>query len=312
MKRATFIVSVGLLALALQPARALAWGNEGHRIVCQIAFERLTPKAKALVTAIFADRPSVNDPFAGCTSCGDHKDDGRFMTFQEGCTWPDASRRDTFKDTYEFHFINVPRGATTLDLVRDCAALDCVLVGIQRNARYIATAPSSSAREKERRVLALRFLSHFVGDLHQPLHLGFIEDAGGNLITVQWDTGPATVPKKLHEVWDTAVMQRAGIATDADGTVLNNQITAAELAAWETFDITSWAQESFAFALSHAYRQPNGNPVIAGSVLGDDYFNAARPVVIERLKQAGVRLAHLINAAADGTLPTRLLELNTK
>jgi len=82
MKRATFIVSVGLLALALQPARALAWGNEGHRIVCQIAFERLTPKAKALVTAIFADRPSVNDPFAGCTSCGDHKDDGRFRSWR--------------------------------------------------------------------------------------------------------------------------------------------------------------------------------------------------------------------------------------
>src|SRR5262245_4504213 len=310
MNGATFAVSVGLVTLMLQPAPALAWGNEGHRIVCQIAFERLTPQAKALVTAIAADRHNVEDPFRDCPSCTEnHPDDGRFMTFQDGCTWADESRRDTFKDTYEYHFINVPKGATSLDLARDCAALDCVLVGIQRNLRYVALPPGPSPREKERRVLALRFLSHFVGDLHQPLHLGFAEDAGGNLLNVQWRTGPTTVPKTLHAVWDSAIMQRANLTTEADGTVLNNQITAAQLAAWQNFDIAGWAEESFDRALSHAYRQPNGSPVIEGSVLGDDYFNAARAVVVERLQQAGVRLAHLINAAADGTLPSHLLEL---
>jgi S1/P1 Nuclease len=239
-----------------------------------------------------------------------HDDDGRSMTFQAGCIWADESRRDTFKGTYEYHYINVPQGSTTLDLTRDCAALDCAVVGIQRFARYVALTPSpSSSREKERRVLGLRFLGHFVGDLHQPLHVGFAGNLGGNLIDVQWDTGPTNVPRKLHMVWDSSILQRAGVTSQADGTALNAEITPAELTAWQNFDIASWAEESFALALSHAYRQPNGDAVADGSVLGDDYFNAARPVVIERLKRAGVRLAHLINAAAASTLPVNMLQL---
>jgi hypothetical protein len=72
------------------------------------------------------------------------------MSFQEACIWPDESRRDTFKGTYEYHYINVPKAFTTLDLVRDCAALDCAVIGIQRFARYVALTPGTSPREHER------------------------------------------------------------------------------------------------------------------------------------------------------------------
>jgi S1/P1 nuclease len=99
------------------------------------------------------------------------------------------------------------------------------------------------------------------------------------------------------------------VTSQADGTGINAEITPAELSAWQNFDIATWAEESFALALSHAYRQPNGDAVVDGSVLGDDYFNAARPVVLERLKRAGVRLAHLINAAAAGILRANMLQL---
>jgi hypothetical protein len=52
----------------LVPHEAVAWGNEGHRIICQIAFERLTPAGKTLVSNVFADRTEVKDPFANCST----------------------------------------------------------------------------------------------------------------------------------------------------------------------------------------------------------------------------------------------------
>src|SRR5262245_3306266 len=259
--RTSFRVYLGLFAVGMLAcsARALAWGNEGHRIVCQIAFERLTPAGKALVAAIQADLSHVEDPFDNCPSCqAAHPDDGRPMSFQEGCIWADESRRDTFKGTYEYHYINVSNAFTTLDLVRDCSALDCAVVAIQRYARYIALPPGASSREKERRVLALRFLGHFVGDLHQPLHVGFAEDLGGNKIDVRWNTGTATVTKDLHSVWDGEILKRAGLTSQTSGSVLNAEITAAELAAWQTFDLKAWAAESFAFAQNKAYKKPDG------------------------------------------------------
>ena len=216
---ACLIITLGVLVATA--TNALAWGNEGHQIVCQIAFDRLSPAGKMLLQSIQADLSNVQDPFRDCTAaCVTlHPDDGRSMTFQVGCVWPDESRRDTFKDTYEYHFINVSNVFTEFSLERDCALLDCAVVGIQRFARYL-TLPPGSSREKERRVLAVRFLGHFVGDLHQPLHVGFAEDLGGNTIKVKWKIGAtsATTSTDLHAVWDNQILKRAGMTINAVAT----------------------------------------------------------------------------------------------
>jgi hypothetical protein len=290
---------------------SFAFGTDGHLIVCQIAFSRLTPGGRALVNAIRADVSHVEDPFDSCPACqAAHPDDGRNLTFQDGCLWADESRTDTFKGTYEYHFINVSSEFTTLDLARDCASLDCAVVAIQRYARYIALPRSSNRRERERRVLALRFLGHFVGDLHQPLHVGFAQDQGGNLITVRWNTGRGVVDRSLHSVWDGEVLQRAGLTNPVSvGAALNAEITPAQLAAWQTFDVTAWAAESFTLARTRAYTKPDGMRVMPKDLLTEAYFKAASSVLREQLKKAGVRLAHLINAAAAGTLPVTMLRV---
>ena len=304
------VVCLFLLTGLLSADEAFGWGNEGHRIICQIALDRLTPAGRALVRAIEADLATVQDPFDDCPGCqAAHPDDGRSMTFQVGCTWADEARRDTFKDTAEYHYINVSRTFTTFDVTRDCAALDCAVVGLQRNAQYIALPPVNSA-QRERRVLALRFLGHFVGDLHQPLHVGFAEDVGGNSIDVRWQTGSGTLDRSLHTVWDSEILRRAGLTNQMeDGPALNGEITTAELAQWQTFDITAWAGESFALAQTKAYLKPGGQRVVDNDLLSDAYFQAAAPVVREQLKKAGVRLAHLINAAANRTLPVNMLRV---
>jgi hypothetical protein len=306
-----FLVIAGLGAAA----DADAFGSQGHSIVCEIAFQRLTPAARSLVEAIRADRSEVRDPFRDCGApcASDHPDDGRDMSFSEACSWPDEARFDTYKGTYENHFINVSNVFTALDVGRDCAELDCALVGIQRFAQYVAARPSGG-RERERRVLALRFLGHIVGDLHQPLHVAFAEDLGGNLIQVRWRTGNGneTTNTNLHSVWDGDISRRAGWTINPRNTAmtLNGQITAAQAAAWGVLDPEAWAAESFALSLATAYRKPDGSRVQPNETLGDAYFAAARPVLETQLKKAGVRLAALLNAAAAGTLPPRLVTLS--
>jgi hypothetical protein len=93
--------------------------------------------------------------------------------------------------------------------------------------------------------------------------------------------------------------------------VLNAEITQAELTQWRNFYIAQWAEESFALARSRAYTKQDGTAVMDGDLLSDDYFMLAEPVVRERLKQAGVRLAHLINSAAAGTLPVNMIQVTT-
>jgi nuclease S1 len=187
--------------------------------------------------------------------------------------------------------------------------LDCALVGIQRFAQYLAKPPSSSSRERERRALALRFLSHFVGDLHQPLHVGHIEDLGGNKISVKFTLNGQTKTDKLHAVWDSAVLRRAGLTTIQDAHDLNVEITAAEATQWATFAIADWATESEALARQKAYVKSDGSEVQENDFLDDAYFTPAIQTVKQRIKQAGVRLAMLIEAAAAGTMPAHLLNV---
>lgn len=80
--RSITVAGVALLTLGVAPRTADAWGNEGHRIICQIALERLTPAGQALVAAIGADLGEVRDPFDNCPACNNNEDDGRFMTFR--------------------------------------------------------------------------------------------------------------------------------------------------------------------------------------------------------------------------------------
>ena len=168
MRTRHFFLIYGVLALFLvAPGWTLAWSPSGHKIVCEIAWQKLTAAGKKLVKGVRSHAP-----------------DG-IATFAESCVWPDKAKRATHKGTYEYHFVNAPRGESKVVVARDCAAYDCVLVAIHRYGAYLQDEPSGK-REKRRRANALRFLGHFVGDIHQPLHVGYGEDYGGNLITVRW------------------------------------------------------------------------------------------------------------------------------
>ena len=156
-----------------------------------MAQTKLTPGATIMVNALLVEGQALK---------------GGQVSFPESCLWPDDVKYSNQKGTYEQHFINVPDHALTVDLLRDCPALNCIATGIQKALTYLSR-PAGSSREKARRAAALRFLGHFVGDLHQPLHVGNASDWGGNKITVSWE-GKET---NLHALWDYGMLESMGI-----------------------------------------------------------------------------------------------------
>ncbi|HEX6748381.1 MAG TPA: S1/P1 nuclease [Longimicrobium sp.] len=283
--------------LAAPPAREV-WGFEGHRIVCEIAWRQLDPAGRALVSRLR---------------------DRSYPTFAHSCTWADELLQgNSTHYTKDYHFINLPGGRTGIDMVRDCPApRRCAPWAIRHYAERLANRNLSPSQ----RAAALKFLGHFVGDIHQPLHAGHPavpgvpgNDRGGNWVQVALD-GSVT---NLHSAWDARLVSSAGLSLAA-AQALAGEITSGQVNAWSNFDVVAWANESYHLADTLAYARTKP-PVSGDEDFGDPkqgkpgpgyniireldstYEDAAVRAIRQRLQQAGVRLAHLINHAAAGDL----------
>ena len=150
---------------------ASAWGPAGHRIIASVAQEHLNARARARLAYVL----------------------GSETTLADVATWADDVR-DERPETATWHYINIPPAATNLRPQRDCPDGNCVsdkireFVGIAR----------LGIRGKSEVGQAVKFLIHFVGDLHQPLHAGFAEDKGGNQI-------PVMAALKTRFFWQLAI-----------------------------------------------------------------------------------------------------------
>jgi len=163
--RSIFLLLVALLITASaasattpdEPERP-RWGWDAHKMVCAIAWWDMEDATRQEISELLAV-------------------DGRYDRFLESCLWADDVRgRDAAYDRWTTaHYVNLPRGATEFDIERDCANTFCVVEGIIE-ARNVLAASKDINRE---RLDALRFLSHMIGDIHQPMHAGY--DGGGHV-----------------------------------------------------------------------------------------------------------------------------------
>ncbi|MGQ0702897.1 MAG: S1/P1 nuclease [Gemmatimonadales bacterium] len=273
-----------LLAGGAGPNPLAVWGREGHQIACEIAWQRMTPAAHAMVRAL-----RLADPDSGAT-------------FPASCLWADRVRSSTHRYTNAYHYINIPAGAGKADPDRDCGdpARRCAPWAI----RYYAGVLLDSTASILTRAQGLKFLAHFVGDLHQPLHAGRPQDLGGNTIKVEFlgrrlQNGDSL---NLHWVWDSSILERLALVWPDSALALNAEISRSEAALWDDLDVLGWTNESYRLAEAIVY------PLAEGNRIDPEYVERARPVVRLRLKQAGVRLASLLNRIAARTLdPAKLL-----
>lgn len=267
ISRARIIANLVLLLIV---ASCGGWGAAGHKTVSHIAYAHLTPKAKAEVDKLLAGE-----------------------TLAEFSVWPDLIKGDkAWTWTRPWHYVNIPGDADGFSMERDCPKGECVVQGIIRYSGDLKDAGKS----QEDRSNALKFLAHYVGDLHQPLHAGRAEDKGGNDLKVQLYSRGAN----LHQVWDDGLIRRRGMEPDVYARKLEAKLTPEAFAASVTsMDPVAWATESFKLARDVAYKHPDGTQVKDGDTLGEPYAAAMEKVVDEQLMKAGLRLAAMLNNIYD-------------
>ena len=279
------------LTLSLAP-EASAWGPDGHRIVCRIAFQLLDTARQQEIIRLTGTYHRPNNGSG-------------FSFFTDGCLFPDEARQkardnvagwDKFDPFDTWHFLNVPR-TTHLVAESDCNS-NCVLTGIARHSDLLRT-----SKTDEDRAEALFFLGHWVGDVHQPLHISYSDDRGGNSVTPIH--GGFYTATHMHGVWDSGIISKLvgpeGWRLFADR--LAREITPAQNDTWIASQPLAWAQESYVLTTRPAtqYRawrvtagMPSCSRITQERTLAQPYQDEFRDDVMERLQQAGARLADLL------------------
>jgi hypothetical protein len=166
----------------------------------------------------------------------------------------------------------------------------CVVDKIDQFAAELAN-PATADSE---RLLALKFLLHFVGDLHQPLHAADDHDAGG---TKELVTAEGFHPGNLHRYWDIEFVEQLGTDPRQVAASLIGQISETQRQEWSSGTPADWAMEAFAIGRSDAYgllSRPGDRGTYS---LATAYVEKAVGDVSVQLSRAGVRLAHVLNRA---------------
>lgn len=262
--RRLFCVAVFAVLATVAPARdARAWGKVGHRAVTLAAEHRLLPGARAKIYDLL--------------------DAGE--TLADASLWADEHRRDV-PGSGAWHYVNVPLAEVHYD-ARFCPPAGCIVSKIRESCATLA----SNASPRDERQRALRWLVHFVEDLHQPLHVGDLGDRGGNDLQVRF-LGRGT---NLHRVWDDEIIERHSIDESLWAAELDTLIQRDGARGLSGGTVENWADESLA-AARVAYAPPRSPAVLKpGALLGEEYFEATLPLVERRLAQAAVRLSSMLN-----------------
>jgi len=307
-----------LLLLALCPAAGHAWRETGHFAVCEIAYRHLNPEARRAVDALLKGRD-----------------------FARQCTWPDIVRKsEAWAFTYNWHFVNLEPGQAyfnTGNLDRRGDVLQALLLA---EAKLVNVETS-----REEKLVYLRFLSHFAGDSHQPLHAGTKSDLGGNEIEVTWfgektfesveivlaggevcgkdgsyaDEATGECVRRnvsrpevnLHKVWDLLMIQRFLAeshltAEDGDSEFLHKAYAGAVEGTLAPEEIAEAAGSSFWNWVAESLELRTAAYATGDGALGAEYYGRNVGMLNRRVALAGYRLAATLNRLFGGTASPEL------
>jgi hypothetical protein len=314
--RALIFLGLPLLAILNLPAPALAWGCQGHQVIALLAEKHLTPHALAMANEILAAYPIDPDLSRYCK-------EGGIDAMADASTWPDDVRL-LRPQTPPWHYVDIPLGTTHREVEKFCDPKEgCVTRAI---ADEIAVLRSTDA-DAQKRADALRFLIHFVGDLHQPLHAVSNNDQGGNCVPVTFfDSKPQlrnpqneSYAPNLHGVWDTNLLAKATPGKTVDQVAADlDESFRGKIVHWsrEKLNIDGWAWESHQIGIKTVYgKLPARIPVEAPQDIkscADDnhvstrmlklderieapYQDRAAPIVRQQVAKGAAHLALVLN-----------------
>ena len=260
MKNIILIATVSLWSLG-----AFAWGNIGHRVVAKIAESRLTPGALAKVYALTGQD-----------------------TLADIANWPDWIKSDDHWNTTTpvWHYVSIPDGQTYEDIPHSDKG--DLFQAIQRFTKEVG----DKSLPKQKRWEALAFLVHLVGDIHQPLHVGRVDDQGGNAVKLTWFDKNSN----LHEIWDEKVIEMEKMSYN-DYVLFIDKKDMSRENVWAQAPLQVWMEESMNLRNVVYDNVPVVNP---GQTLPKSweykYYYNVKNTLNQRMLMAGVRLAALLEA----------------
>lgn len=277
VKSAAMKRTLSVLFLLALCGQAFGWSKQGHQLVGELGERGLNDAARAEVQRLLAGE--ANPTLAGVS------------------TWADEIRAESRTTgnalgtlSSRWHYVNFPGEGCGYEAERDCPGGNCVNEAINSQAAILA----DRSRSDEDRRNALKFVVHFVGDAHQPMHAGFAHDRGGNNFQVNYrgKGAPEGQGTNLHGVWDYWLLQSAGL----DNPSYVERLVQAPLPDDPTRGAVNpplaWTLESCRLIATEKVYPPKRR-----RVLTDAYLDKHRPTAERRVREAGDRLAHLINTA---------------
>lgn len=264
-----------LLALAVifVIPSAAAWSVRGHRLVGALAQAELTPRAQRAVTVLLAGEPEPT--LAGVS------------------TWADDVRANDpvlGKLSAPWHYVSIHAPSCAYNEATDCPDGNCVVGAIRAQAAILADARQPLAARRQ----ALKFVVHFVGDVHQPLHSNNREDKGGNTVQIQMPLADGTLQgSNMHTLWDKGLVNLTGL----DEPAYLSRLRVLPLVVTSPPDALPPAGAEWAEAACRISAAPGFYPDSAN--LPADYPARWTPKIDEQLRRAGSHLAQVLNAALD-------------
>jgi hypothetical protein len=303
----------GIAGLAMAPA-AKAWGCKGHQTVALIAEKHLTPEARQLIQKLLSENPI--DPKLNRYCGGATRD-----LMADASTWADDIRGE--RKNGPWHYIDIPRGSERGPLEPYCGKEGCVTRAISEQLAILKDGGTEGAKRAE----ALRYIIHFVGDLHQPLHTITNADEGGNCVPVKYlrrkprEHNHSFSPN-LHNIWDGAIPERDAEGADpAEYAETLDARFAGDIEKWQKagIHVEGWVWEGYEIAERVVYGnlrpkigiEPNvavrscsddnniGERLLQQNITADEgYQEQAATAAEKQLEEGGVRLAMILNEAA--------------
>jgi hypothetical protein len=249
------------LAIICAPLQSMAWGLEGHRVIGQIAYSYLTPKARAAVRSILG-----------------------YESMAITSNWADFIKSDPdFSYLSSWHYVDLDSAYTYPELKKYLT--EDTKVDAYTKLNFLIGELGKKNLPKEKQLLYLRLLIHIVGDVHQPMHVGHTEDRGGNDIKLMW----FNTPTNLHSIWDSQLIDFQQLSY-TEYTDMINHATVGQRTAWQKAPISEWLFESNQIA-NKLYTEVKSGDSISGYKYNFDHI----AILNQQLLKAGVRLAGVLN-----------------
>ena len=240
-----------LLLLIISPAKTYAWGKQGHALVAEVAFRYMNKNTKKEVLKYL---------------------DG--MTIEDAANWMDNVKNDHSYDYMKpYHYANFEKGDQVLETEGDN-----IIYQLNTTIKELQNKETLSKEEINTKI---KILFHLVGDLHQPLHVGYGEDKGGNSKQINYN-GKGT---NLHSFWDSGIIKSKEISLQ--DCLNSNTFCFFQLRKIKKINVVKWSTESRNL-LDQIYNT-------GGNTINDNYVDQNAALIETQILKAGIRLASVLN-----------------